>query len=92
MGEPYYDSKIGEWVAVTLSGSEVFGATRKACYERLRYANETYAAHARHSPEDLVLDDGCTCDGADAAGYPGRLPCRWCQEHGGEPDEEDNDE
>ena len=37
--EPTFDEALGEYVAQTLVGCEVYGQTRAACDERLREAN-----------------------------------------------------
>jgi len=48
-----YDLALKEYVAVTLAGTEVFGATRQACEKRLREANRVYAAHRRKNQGEI---------------------------------------
>jgi len=67
--------EIGEWVATTQSGDEVYGQTRQECEERRREANRAYAQHCRANPgaywevrsnkcflcDALIADDAALC-------------------------------
>jgi len=44
--EPTFDETIGEWVAVTLTGCEVYGQTRMDCEDHLREANRVVVKQA----------------------------------------------
>ena len=44
-GEPTFDETLGEYVAVTLAGCEVYGASWSECEQRLREANRVVLAH-----------------------------------------------
>ena len=50
--EPAFDRDLGQYVAVTIVDSEVYGLTWTECLERLIGANETALAHAAKCPDD----------------------------------------
>lgn len=45
-----YDATLGEWFAITMDGSPVFGETEHECEEHLREANRVYIAHCKKCP------------------------------------------
>ena len=71
--QPQYDPTIGEYVARTLAGYEVFGQTRAECLGRLVQANDQAVRHWQKSPEDRPeWECGCVlpeqhCSACDAA-------------------------
>jgi len=75
--EPQYDPTIGQYVALTVTGSEVYGNTWTDCLRRLQGANECAIDHADRNPMEpdwrqLAQDAEPTsqvADAADAAGY-----------------------
>ena len=80
--EPAFDRDLGQYVAVTIVDSEVYGLTWTECLERLIGANETALAHAAKCPDDdpfapdllALAAEPVTSqieDARQAAGYPG---------------------
>lgn len=53
MSEPQFDSKLNEYVATTSTGAEVYGQTRRECYERLCEANRVAIEHARNDAKTV---------------------------------------
>jgi len=79
--EPTFDTDLDQYVAVTVTGLEVYGLTWTECFRRLVGANETILAHAAKCPADadpfepdyaaLAAEEPTSQirDAADAAGY-----------------------
>ena len=42
-----FDDELGQYVGIALDGHEVYGLTRKACFDQLRGVNDVIIEHAR---------------------------------------------
>ena len=51
--EPRFDEKLGEYVAETRTGAEVYGQTWQQCYDRLCEANRVAIEHARNDAKTV---------------------------------------
>lgn len=47
-----YNTEIGEYIAVALTGAEVYGASRQECYDNLREANRVWLEHCKKCQEE----------------------------------------
>ena len=62
--EPQFDAEMGQFIAITITGLEVYGETWTECAERLFGANDTAVAHAMRDPMglDCSLGPCAKCD------------------------------
>lgn len=68
---PRFDRGLGQWVATSLAGAEVYGRTEQECWDRLMEHNDVYIDHWFKSPEDRAFAKTAVAESLDdARGLP----------------------